>query len=655
MAPKRPAARMATPLRASKMARVTPGPARPPSTSVAAIPHPKRRRAVDDQRALSPVRDVASTSRVRELLASPTKQLVRKKQREAKGPAVELVIDPDVRTQPLPKDKNDKEYAPWPMEILSRAIVPQNKRKSTNAGGAKVIPTNKVRVTWKEFKDASLENTTRQSVNSKKGWATNVGIILKMSDPTLTHTTGAVPDTHVMPTDRSWCTNIIHVQRKIQQRVGMGKISGSTVTGYLTSMGVAAYVAGDTASWNFCEDLGMLYAHRTLSITNMQQFDRKEELNYVTPLQCIENAHALLQLCYVDLGMDVDRRPSQIKKEEFQYFWESMAVFLMITNGDFVIRPQTFEDCMIVRSVAEAEKRRSGPKKSKRYCVVPEDRDTNIQIVLYEWKTDGSNALNPPVPGQNEKYVVMNFTYRYITDAVRDSLEAYPRTFLMQDTGTAHSYSSAQISHLGPKWILKPKEGEAEKRPDFNMIRSAFSSLHYFEDDSLVVLEDWAAHSLSSTSAMLKDYIKAGVPGLKTTMLAEEPQRRRLLKSLYKMGDKEVAKEIVRLAKMPVIPFDPSSVPQRMPFDSAKYQKDYRQTLIPTVPESRANYDRWRRDYKARHRGEINRSELLRRLNETADDPDVEDLNPRRPRTSSVKKYRLTYDATTHLYSYDGE
>jgi hypothetical protein len=325
----------------------------------------------------------------------------------------------------------------------------------------------------------------------------------------------------------------------------------------------------------------------------------------------------------------------------------------MITNGDFVIRPQTFEDCMIVHSVAEAEKRRSGSKKSKRYCVVPEDRDSNVQIVLYEWKTDGSNALNPPVPGQNEKYVVMNFTYRYITDAIRDSLEAYPRTYLMQDTGTDHSYSSAQISHLGPKWILKPEEGQAEKRPDFNMIRSAFSSLHYFEDDSLIVLEDWAAHSLSSTSAMLKDYIKAGVPGLKTTMLAEEPRRRQILKSLYKIGDKEVAKEIVRLAKMPVIPFDPTSVPQRMPFDSARYQKDYRQTLIPTVPDSRANYDRWRRDYKARHRGEINRGELLRRLNETADDPDVEDLNRRRPRSSSVKKYRLVYDPASHLYSYN--
>lgn len=389
--------------------------------------------------------------------------------------------------------------------------------------------------------------------------------------------------------------------------------------------------------------------------TAEQTFTAKERQEYATPLEFDRNGR-LLEAETLIAGTDASRfaQMGKAKLNRFKRMWQNYAMYRMITNGDFVLRPQSFYNVLVVKSEAEAQKHSAANAGLHNYFVFTTDESKPLTIIMNDWKTKDAKANKEPgmVPGPRN----LVFTSTYVTKAVRDSFIAFPRKWLMQQSTGEQSLNATQVSGSACiEWVLQPDRTDAQ-RPTFNTIRSSYTTNFFNQNAGNVPREVWSRQSLSSLAEMSNSYFKAGEPELLARMKADYPKmmhERKLYEGKPSAVDMKQMAKSAWLIEGPVLRYEYAAVPKISKYDNTVYMNQYRNDKVVLEETEGSNpvyrigtrdiYLKAKRKYQA---GGGARMALVHYLNKGL----RKNKTRRRPYGKSVTKYQILWDDATFKY-----
>lgn len=120
----------------------------------------------------------------------------------------------------------------------------------------------------------------------------------------------------------------------------------SSITGFFCALQSLAWcVPCCKDSYFKFQQYEVVFGHSRTKDTEKQTLTNKEQGEYATPLEFDKNGRLIQALCQ-KLGLDDTnyRLKSKTAFNNYRKIWQNYAVYRMITNGNFVLRPQSLYD-----------------------------------------------------------------------------------------------------------------------------------------------------------------------------------------------------------------------------------------------------------------------------------------------------------------------
>ena len=431
------------------------------------------------------------------------------------------------------------------------------------------------------------------------------------------------------------------------------------------------------------KDLAKVVNETTKGKEKFQEMDPKEKARYKTPLDLQRNARQLYWMAE-QTGTDPPEGTQALKA--FRMLWMQAPVYATLTEGRLgVLRPQNFYSARVL-----GPKEKEGGSNENWVKVTPTS-------VKFHWtKYKGTRKFRGDVDAARVvwefKSTDQHTDHKKMVQLWNDSLKAFPRKWAMTDLkgGALITEEEEDLSgsedEAAPRrtsrkknnntfasrlvitgWVLDGKDCPLDKRPTADNIRSAFTTLFYWNGGdgsrgarTVIEQEQWAHNSMSGKEVLETNYNKAGEKWLLELMKKFESTRVRELadwtitKGMQQTAEDELVDILMSFQDRVKEPTEGEQqvyeIPQGLPFipefDMTEYMRKYRKGLIPGLPDSAETFRRAQAAYRARNSGwTLSRRAELYRLNK---DKDKEDRP--KPQEAVVKKYHLKYDKDSKTY-----